>query len=218
MEYGKYNEPENIFSDLLFNILVVIFIILALAILLINPIAKKGDIKKDANFVIQMEWEPTQDCDVDIWVKGPNNEVVFFGKKTTKYMHIERDDMGILTDTFTFSGTGKSVRVKENREIWTLRSEVDGVYIINAHLYSCFRKKYSSKAGDPVTVPVNFEIIRINPRYHREFARKITLNKIWEEQTVVSFRLLNNTEWFQVIDTVFQPLVTLDERNSTHVN
>lgn len=218
MEYGKHNNPENIFSDLLFNVLTAIFIILAYAILLINVPAKEATIKKEANFIIQMDWDSKQDCDVDLWIRGPNDEVVYFGKKTTKYMHIERDDMGILTDTYTHSGTDSVVRVLENREIWTLRSKVDGDYIVNAHLYSCRILGEPTKAGDLMKVPVTIQIIRINPTYRRVFSRTIVFNKIWEEQTVATFRLLNDTNWFQVIDVLYTPLVTLDKRNLSDVH
>ena len=220
MRNRKRGIIENIFSDLLFNVLTVILIILVLAIHLINPVARDATVKKNANFIIKTKWGNDIDCDVDMWVAGPGNEVVYFGSKTNEYMHIERDDLGNMTDTWVKNSTGVVVKDTENSEIWTLRSKLDGEYTVNIHLYSCRTgtdKGYNNfiKPGKSVNVPVDINIVRVNPSYRIEYKTTATLRSIWEEKTVAIFKLSEDTLWFNLLPIVHTPMLKLKERNNT---
>jgi len=216
---GKREEIGGIFSDLSFNIMIVIILNLALAMLLINPVARDATVKKEANFIITMEWPKTIDCDVDMWVRGPDKKIVYFGNKSNEYMHIERDDLGIRTDSWAKKGGGY-VRTKENQEVWTLRSHVDGDYVVNSHLYSCRTgvtgEQELLKMGDNRDIPVKVEIIRINPHYNVEYTTELVLTKVWDEETAAIFTLEEDGKWFSSTEPSFTPLVRIKKQQVTH--
>ena len=88
------------YIDLLLNFMVSLVFIFVVSSLLINPVQKKQDegIKKNAQMIIQVNWNPNIDCDVDIWVRDPANNIVYFNERDKGLMHIERDDLGFVND------------------------------------------------------------------------------------------------------------------------
>ena len=82
MQNHKESLPEGVFSDLLFAKILAFCVITGLLFLLINPIAKKGDIEKVAQYLIEIDWPDEIDCDVDLWVRGPDGKKVSFSRRT----------------------------------------------------------------------------------------------------------------------------------------
>ena len=148
-----------------------------------------------------MTWPNENDCDIDLWVRDPNNNTVSFKKKSVGLMHIERDDLGKTSDIF-YDSYGNLYRTEENREIWTLRGKMNGVYIVNVHSYSCKEENQVvditgmpqyKKVGDPIEVPVTLKIIRINPYYMEFKTVVVTIKEVWEEVTAMVIELKDNT-------------------------
>lgn len=206
MKLNKQYESSNIFSDMLFNVLLTIIVITFLAILLINPKAVPDvNVKKEANYIVEMEWPENIDCDVDMWVLGPNGDYVSFANKSTQLMHIERDDMGVTSDTLSNIINGVPAMSKENREIWTLRGVWDGQFTVNAHLYAC--RAVTSKPGELTKIPVKIRIIRINPTYRIVYSGEKTLDKVWQEITMATFKLRDKNQIFEYVSSEFVGVV-----------
>ncbi len=186
------------FIDLLLNFMVSLVFIFVLSTLLMNP-AKKQDegIKKNAQMLIQVDWDQSTDCDVDIWVRDPYKNVVYFNQRDKGLMHIERDDLGFQNDILDIAKefvTGKKTENKDNQEIWVLRGNIEGEFTFNIHLYGCKYESNSRSLGYVVNLPVQVKIIKLNPDYRTVYEETLTFERIWQEITVLNFTLDSNGE------------------------
>ena len=101
-EPAKYKSTIG-FTDLLFNLLVGFVFLFIIAFILINPITKKKDVPKKAEYMVVIEWESTSLDDIDLWVKAPDGKTVSFVKKEAGLMNLEKDDLGISNDFISLS-------------------------------------------------------------------------------------------------------------------
>jgi hypothetical protein len=153
--YSKDRYKSTIaFVDLLFNILVGFVFLFLVAFLLINPVAKKADIEKKAEFLITMSWPHSSPQDIDLWVMDPQKNKVGFSSKETGLMHLDRDDLGWGNDTVR---TGNKLTIlKQNIENITIRGILPGDYYVSVHFYS--RNQILKEK-----LPVRVKIEKINP-------------------------------------------------------
>lgn len=153
--YSKDRYKSTIaFVDLLFNILVGFVFLFLVAFLMINPVAKKADIEKKAEFLITMSWPHTSPQDIDLWVMDPHKNKVGFSAKETGLMHLDRDDLGWANDTVNVGG--KITLLNQNIENITVRGIQPGDYYVSVHFYSLNQLMKSS-------LPVKIRIEKINP-------------------------------------------------------
>lgn len=174
--------------------MVTLCFIFVIAAFLINPETKKQNegIKKNAELIIQVDWDPAVDCDVDIWVRDPNNNIVFHQQRDKGVMHIERDDLGHQNDMLSMAKeyvTGVKIPNMINQEIWVLRGKVEGEFTFNLHLFSCKFSEKHLRVGDITDLPVQIKIIKINPNYEVVHEETVVFTKVWQEITVLNFTL-----------------------------
>ena len=171
------------FVDFLFILLLAFISMFILALILINPVTKKSEVERKAEFLITLEWDKESRDDVDIWVEDPLGKVVSFRNKTVDVMHLDKDDLGQINDTIRFPD-GSTQVIHLNREVVTLRGWVAGEYTINAHMYNKRDRSHPSDAnsyGHPTNVKV--EMLRINP-YKILFEERFILTHRGEEVTI----------------------------------
>lgn len=191
MQIKRPQDFRMAFIDALMNVLTAIVAISALSFLLINLSKKSNDgIEKKAEFVAQIEWQKDLDCDIDMWVRDGNDTVVSFQRKDYGLMNIERDDLGFHGDGIV-TKNGTKIVAEDNGETWVARGIVPGTYVFNAHVYGCKTEPGGTVviqpgAPAPKQVIVRFKLIRLNPSYTEVYTREITLDKVWEEKTIVS--------------------------------
>ena len=153
--YSKDRYKSTIaFVDLLFNILVGFVFLFLVAFLMINPVAKKADIEKKAEFLITMSWPHTSPQDIDLWVMDPHKNKVGFSAKETGLMHLDRDDLGWANDIVNVGG--KITLLNQNIENITVRGILPGDYYVSVHFYSLNQLIKSP-------IPVKIRIEKINP-------------------------------------------------------
>lgn len=177
------------YIDLLINLLTGIVVLFMLVTLLIAPITKnESGIKKNADYVVTLEWPNEIDCDVDLWIRDPLNNVVSYRQMEGGLMYFERDDMGKRRSVFEIDGK-ETVVDPDNKEFITFRGTFKGEYVVNVHLYSCIQAEgnLGMKSGDVVNVPITVEIVRINPNFIVIKHIEMKLTKVWEEKTVIRF-------------------------------
>lgn len=143
------------FVDLLFNILIGFVFLFIIAFILINPIAKKSDVEKKAEFIIVMTWPDDNIDDIDLWLRDPVGNKIGFRYPSKGLSHLERDDLGERNDTIIVNG--QPVVIKQNSETITVRGILRGDYSVSSHFYR--RKIEASREIIPVTVTVT----KINP-------------------------------------------------------
>lgn len=162
------------FIDLLFNCLLGFVFLFLVALLYINPESRQANIEKKAEYIISATWPELLKDDIDLWVKGPDGQIVSYLKRDAGWLHLDRDDRGVVNDTIVINGEEKVDPI--NQEIVTIRKKHVGEYIVNLYFYD-------SETRDPV--PVDVRIDRVNPRFERIFEKNVLLHGIDHEHTVV---------------------------------
>ncbi len=166
------------FTDLLFNILLAFTFLFFITILFINPITKFGNINMKAEYIITVDWNDSLPDDIDIWVKDPNGEIVSYLKKDAGWLHLDRDDQGIVNDKVIIDG--KEVTYPINREVVTLRGIIPGTYTVNLYMYD-------NKSMRPVNAKITIE--KVNPTLKLVFFDNVILKSKDVELTILKFRL-----------------------------
>lgn len=143
-----------------------------------------GNSVSKAEFLITLDWPDKSYNDFDLWVRDPDDQVVYFRTKETKVLTLDRDDQGL-------DGITAPIR----REIVSIRGIEPGTYTVNAVLW--VRRQNPEKA--------RISVVKLNP-YSVVVEKTIELSEPRQEETVINFTL--NTAG-QVIDKNFDrsPLV-----------
>ena len=166
------------FTDLLFNILLGFTFLFFITMLFINPITKLGNVNMKAEYIITVDWKDSLPDDIDLWVKDPNGEIVSYLKKDAGWLHLDRDDRGVVNDKITIDG--KEVIYPINREVVTLRGIIPGEYVVNLYLYD-------HKSNSPVEAKIIIE--KVNPSLRLVFVGDVILKNEDTELTITKFRL-----------------------------
>jgi hypothetical protein len=210
---NKYNSRVG-FTDLLFNLVIGFVYLFVIAFILINPITKKGDVIKKADYLIVIEWDHNLNDDVDLWVQDPAGNTVAFVNKQAGLMHLEKDDLGYSSDEYR---NGNEVRlVNLNREVVTLRGVIPGEYQVMAHIYN---KLYTVHEGTPTRdLPgtITVQIIKINP-YNEMYISKYPYSEIGQEISLVRFRLSDDGAWLGH-NNQESDIITREKVNTTRGN
>ena len=164
------------FTDLLFNALLGFTYLFLIAIMFMNPVAKKGIIDPKAEYIITIGWPDNNPDDVDVWVEDPNGNVVWFRNREAGLIHLDRDDRGVANDTININGT--EIQNPLNQEVVTVRGVVPGEYVVNVHYYA-------TETNQPVTTTV--KVAKVNPALEIVYYGDTTLAQKGDEETAVRF-------------------------------
>ena len=178
MKMKKRYSSFDPFTDLLFNILLGFTFLFFITMLFINPITKLGNVNMKAEYIITVDWKDSLPDDIDLWVKDPNGEIVSYLKKDAGWLHLDRDDRGVVNDKIIIDG--KEVVYPINREVVTLRGIIPGEYIVNLYLYD-------HKSNSPVEAKIIIE--KVNPSLRLVFVGDVILKNEDTELTITKFRL-----------------------------
>lgn len=173
-------------------VFVVLFILVAISLLPKKPV--KEGIELSTDFVITMTWEDQNDDDVDLLIRDPAFNLLYYGKKDIGFMSLERDDRGVQMD-IDRDASGNIVRYDGNREISTIRKAIAGTYVINVLMFA---------KRTPEPTKVNVSVMKIKP-FKEIISRTYTLNSKGQQQTAIRMTL---DEKGNVIDqdNVFEPI------------
>jgi hypothetical protein len=186
MDSSERYKSTVAFTDLLFNVLVGFVFLFVIAFLLINPIAKKGDIITPAEYIIVMTWPDKSEDDIDLWVTDSNGYRVGFQQKDQGLMHLERDDLGTSNDTITVNG--KEVITYINREVVSIRGKQLSDYNIAIHVY---RRSWKNGEQSTDEMPITIEVIKINP-YSVIYKQTQIINQAGQVKNFYSFSVDEN--------------------------
>ncbi len=165
------------FYDMLFNILIAFVFCVIIALMAMNPKAKKeGDIPAKAEFIITVSWPDMNPNDIDTYVQDPGGAMAWFRQREAGLMHLDRDDRGLAGDTINVNG--KDVVNPLNQEVVTIRGYSPGEYTVNAQYYE-------SKNGDPVEATIS--VVKVNPKAEVVYYGTLKLDRKGDEKTAVRF-------------------------------
>lgn len=178
------------FLDLLFNSLLAFVAFFVITLYFVNP---KVDVKKNveikAEAIITMTWPLEANDDVDLYVEDPVGKIVYFRKKDSGLMHLDRDDTGHNNDVVKIDG--REFRYKENKEIVVIRGLLPGEYVVNIHMYA---KRTPVDKTSEVTVTLE----KLNPSLQLLASKNINLDYMGEEVTAFRFSVDENGSIYNV--------------------
>ena len=167
------------FVDLLFLIILGFATLFVLAFLMINPPKQEAKITPKAEFLIVLDWDKKSNDDLDLYVRDPIGNLVYFSSKENGFLHLDKDDLGRRNDTIVLS-TGAKVTVDLNREVISIRGILPGEYTVNVHLYT--------KTKKDTEIPGYVEVIKIKP-YAVVSKTPFVFDTPGQEETILRFSL-----------------------------
>ena len=183
------------FTDLLFNALLGFTYLFLIAIMFMNPVAKKGIIDPKAEYIITIGWPDNNPDDIDTWVEDPNGNVIWFRNREAGLIHLDRDDRGIVNDTIVINGT--EIQNPLNQEVVTIRGVVPGEYVVNLHYYA-------TETNKPVSATV--KVAKVNPALEIVYYGDTVLDEKGDERTAVRF-VIDKSGRVDQIRHIFKSLV-----------
>ncbi len=184
------------FIDLLFNALLGFVFLFLTALLYINPKQSDANVEKQAEYVISASWPEKLKDDIDLWVRGPDDQTVSYLKREAGWLHLDRDDRGEVNDIMVIDGVEKIHPV--NQEIVTIRKKHPGEYIANIYYYDAF---------STTPIPVDIKVDQVNPVFKTIYRTQLILNGMDDEQTAVRFTVTvaGDTKDFNDLPIVLTP-------------
>ncbi len=183
-------EPEvDPFYDMLFNMLIAFVFCFIVALLAMNPKSTKaGDVPAKAEFIITLGWPDNDPNDIDLWVRNPAGDVIWFRNREAGLMHLDRDDRGLANDVLEVDG--RRIVNPLNQEVVTIRGIAPGEYVVNAHYYESKDGPADPRAGAAVELTIS--VIKVNPRVEVVFHGQQKLARRGDEATLLRFRVLSD--------------------------
>lgn len=173
---------KTLFVDLLLSTLLIISALLVAS----NAIEKAkrkqledANIRTEGIYAIVAEWPDASGDDVDMYVRDPAGNIVFFSARDLGMMHLEHDDQGTVSDeALTAAG---QVKVEKNEERVIIRGIIAGEYTVNVHMYH---------KRDTTPTPVKVRLVRLKGGDSEVKAVTLTLAKDHvPDQTAFRFTL-----------------------------
>lgn len=198
-------DTRTSFIDMLLSGQMNLFVIFMMALLLISPQKRdSGNVQTKAEFVITVTWADSIDCDVDLWVRGPNDKTAWWKNKDVGGMYIDRDDTGMANDTQVIDGV--TYPNPTNEEVWSMRGVVPGEYVVNVHSY---------RAGDHVAcadLAVRVVLSKVNPSFSKVVDKTVILAKEGQEGHAFRFSVTPagtvSRVWEEPVEIVSKHLTT----------
>lgn len=146
----------------------VLFVFMALFMLstMDTPKPAAGVLTPKAEFLAELTWDDGSSSDIDLYAKGPDGKIVFFGSRKTEVMFLDTDNTG--------SGNGSVV---DRREVVTVRAIEPGSYYFGAHAY---------RLAGPVNVKLR--VLKLNP-YSVVSERAVTFDTQGQERTLAAMNV-----------------------------
>jgi hypothetical protein len=166
------------FTDIVLNVLLGFTFLVLIALALVKPEAKAGSVDIKAEVLITVSWPDGAEDDVDVYVRDPLGNIVWYFGKEKGLLNLERDDRGAFHDTVLVNGA--RVENPLNQETVTLRGIVPGEYVVNIYDYSSMTKG---------NLPVAVRVEKLNPKVSVIFYGVHDLTRTGEEATMVRFTL-----------------------------
>lgn len=192
---SKFQQPFDPITAILFKMIQALTFFFVLAVMFMNPMAKKGIIDPKAEYIITLSWPDNSPDDLDLWVEDPKGSIIWFRNREAGLVHLDRDDRGMLNDTLEIDGRKLSNPL--NQEVVTIRGIVPGEYVVNVHYYATETEK-------PVTAMVRVD--RVNPVLKVIYYDKVVVDKKGEEKTALRFTLNPDGEILN-LDHTFKSIV-----------
>lgn len=110
-------------------------LLLIFAVLALLAVIQKPTVPSNVQFAVTTSWPAGSNDDVDLYVRDPQGNIVYFADPSVGLMNLEHDDLGTAVSGTQYLPNGQKVRVLYNGERVDLRGFVPGEYTVNVHMY-----------------------------------------------------------------------------------
>jgi hypothetical protein len=164
------------FLDVMTLLVLVLLLLIFAALMKISDEASKANIESASRYIVTMTWDDGSVSDIDLWVRMPTGSVVFFRRRQADFVSLDRDDLGISSDT-VIDDAGNTVLVAHREEVDFIRQTLPGTYTVNVQAYHL------------VGLPVHVRVILTAVSEHARTvtSRELTLTDNREERTAFRF-------------------------------
>lgn len=174
----RHADPQDAFTDLLFNALLGFVFMFITAFALIDETSAKGKVEAKAEVLVTVRWPDHHPDDVDTLIEDPQGNLLWYRNRDAGLMHLDRDDRGALTDRIVVDGVRQSVPI--NQETASLRALTPGEYIVNVF-------HFEAHTGAPV--PVTVKVEKLNPTVELVSYDALELTGVGDEKTAIRFTI-----------------------------
>src|SRR5882762_5314653 len=174
----KHDDTSDALANFALTFAKAMLVLSVILVVLINPSKKEEDgIKPKIEYMVQINW-PDGDDDVDLWMRTPDNKIVYYGNKEANFLTLERDSMGTKNNTIIVDG--KTIVNTHNEEFVSVRGIEPGEYVITIHLYRSHETSEWHKELE-IQIPVEIKIIKFNPKVTEVFKTIMIIHQVSEE-------------------------------------
>ncbi len=152
--------------DLVSCLLLVVYTLIA------PPRAHSANVVTPGAYAVVLQWPRSSPNDLDLYVRDPAGDVVWFARPAVGPLQLEHDDLG--------AGTRTNYAVGPNYERTVLRTAVPGTYTAVVHVY-CQRQ-----AG---TTPATVELWKLGTDLRPVSVRRLAMIGAGDEQTAFRWTL-----------------------------
>jgi hypothetical protein len=177
----EFNAQEPSFDPLgvmLFKALQVIAFLFFIALLAIKTRDDEGKVDPKLEFLVTVSWPDRHPDDIDMFVQDPIGNMVWYRRRESGFMVLDRDDRGGLNDFIMVNG--QKVPSPIRQEIVSIRGIVAGEYTVNIY-------HFAALTGQPV--PVTVKVEKLNPKVQVVYYDTIALDHGGSERTAVRFAM-----------------------------
>ena len=175
-EFADKEAPFDPLGVMLFKALQVIAFLFFIALLAIKTKDDEGKVDPKLEFMITVSWPDKHPDDIDMFVQDPLGNIVWYRRRETGFMVLDRDDRGGLNDFIMVNG--QKVLSPIRQEIVSLRGIVAGEYIVNIY-------HFAALTGQPV--PVTVKVEKLNPKVQVVHYDTVNVDHGGAETTAVRF-------------------------------
>jgi hypothetical protein len=201
-EFDRQEAPFDPLGVMLFKALQVIAFLFFIALLAIKTKEDEGKIDTKLEMLITVSWPDRHPDDIDMFVRDPIGNMVWYRRREAGFMVIDRDDRGGLNDFIMVNG--QKVPSPIRQEIVSVRGIVAGEYTVNIY-------HFAALTGKPV--PVTVKVEKLNPKVLVVHYDTIELDHGGEERTAVRFVLDKAGDVTEVSHDQTSLVQTLNRRN-----
>ena len=177
-ELAGQEPPFDPLGVMLFKALQVIAFLFFIALLAIKTKDDEGKVDPRLEMMITVSWPDKHPDDIDMFVKDPIGNMVWYRRREAGFMVIDRDDRGGLNDFIMVNGQKVASPIRQ--EIVSMRGIVAGEYTVNVY-------HFAALTGKPV--PVTVKVEKLNPKVQVVHYDTVELDHGGEEKTAVRFIL-----------------------------
>jgi hypothetical protein len=153
-----------------------------------------------AEFILTLTWDKKDVNDMDIWLKDPRGDIIYYKDKESSVMFLDRDDLGLKKDKIMINGVEQIIYI--NQEIISIRAIFPGKWTVAVHFY-----KRNDKQKPGTIIPVTVRLDKINPSVKIIFNKELNMRQTWEEVTAASFEVLPDGTVVNIQFEMNEPMV-----------